>query len=187
MYKALDFTQLTDGTDKMILNRDDQAGFRLDTTYTHKQQKATCLSETPELTTRTDYVNKYSSVLQTTSYMFMGTKNTAEKCIGVVKAHHLYEKTPTQHFCDFKMLREMEELDPWMKEKPVHCVRVDGAGDEGPLHKEVQFRWTMLHISEGTECTVATTRHSGGSYLNRVGLQNGSLAVAQSNLFIPST
>lgn len=83
MYKALDLIQLTDGTDKMILNRDDQAGFRLDTTYTHKQQKATSLSENPELTTRTDYVNKYSSVLQTTSYMFIRTKNTAEKCIGV--------------------------------------------------------------------------------------------------------
>ena len=112
MCNALDFIQLTDGTDKMILNRDDQAGFRLDTTYTHKQQKATSLSENPELTTRTNYMKKYSSVLQTTPYVFMGTKNTAEKCIGVVKAHHLYDKTATQHFCDFKMLKEREDLGP---------------------------------------------------------------------------
>ena len=154
---------------------------------THKQQKATSLSENRELTTRTEYVNKYSSVLQTTSYMFMGTKNTAEKCIGVVKAHHLYDKTATQHFCDFKMLKEREDLESWMKEKIVHCVRVDGAGDEGPSHKEVQFCWTMLHISEGTECTFVSTRHRGGSYLNRVELQNGCLSRAQCNLFIPSS
>lgn len=171
----------------MILNRDDQAGFRLDTTYTHKQQKATSLSENPELTTRTDNVNKYSSVPQTTSYMFMGPKNTAEKCIGVVKAHHLYDKTATQHFCDSKMLKERQDLGPWMREKTVHCVRGDGAGDEGPSHKEVQFCWTMLHISDGTEFTVVSTKHSGGSYLNRVELQNGCLSLAQCNLFIPST
>ena len=119
--------------------------------------------------------------------MFMGTKNTAEKCIGVVKPHHLFEKTLTQHFYDFKMLKENEELNPWMEGKAVHCVPVDGAGDEGPVHDKVQFRSTMLHISEGTDCTVVTTTHRGGSYLNRVELQNGCLAVAQSNLFIPST
>ena len=143
----------------MVLNRDDQVGFRLDTTYTRKQHKATSLSDKPELTTRADYVNKYTSVLQTTSYMFMGTKNMAEKCIGVVKPHHLFEKTPTQHFYDFKMLKENDELNPWMEGKAVHCVRVDGAGDEGPAHDEVQFCWTMLHISERTDCTGVTLKN----------------------------
>ncbi|CAB4041217.1 Chromatin modification-related YNG2 [Paramuricea clavata] len=36
-------------------------------------------------------------------------------------------------------------------------------------------------------CTVVTTRHSGGSYLNSVELMNGCLSVAHSNCFIPST
>lgn len=98
MYKALDLIELSNGTDKMVLNRDDQAGFRLDTTYSHKQNKSMSLYETPELTTRTDYVNKYASVLQNTYYLFMNTTNTAEKCVEVVKPHHLFEKTPTQHF-----------------------------------------------------------------------------------------
>lgn len=78
-------------------------------TFNNKQHKATSLSGNPELTTRTDYVNKYSSVLQTSSYMFMGTNNTAEKCMGVEKAHHLFQKTATQ----------IAELEPWMKNKPV--------------------------------------------------------------------
>ena len=77
-YKYLDYIQLKDGEDKVILNRDDAAGFRLDTTYTHKQHKILAEASNPELTTRTDYVNKYASVLQTTSYLFMGTENTAE-------------------------------------------------------------------------------------------------------------
>ena len=61
MYKGLDFIQLRDGQNKMVLNRDDQSGFRLDTTYTHKLHKATALTDKPETTTRTDYVNKYAS------------------------------------------------------------------------------------------------------------------------------
>ena len=34
-YKGLDMLQFKDGSDKMILNRDNQAGFRLNSTYTH--------------------------------------------------------------------------------------------------------------------------------------------------------
>lgn len=36
-------------------------------------------------------------------------------------------------------------------------------------------------------CTLVTTRQSGGSYLNEVELMNGCLAIAHSNLYIPST
>ena len=36
-YKALDVLQLADGRNKVLINRDDQAGFGLDTTYTHKK------------------------------------------------------------------------------------------------------------------------------------------------------
>ena len=92
MYKDLDFIQLRDGQNKMVFNRDDQSGFRLDTTYTHKLHKATALTDKPETTTRTDYINKYASVIQTTLVMFLGTSTAAERCVGVVKAQHLYKK-----------------------------------------------------------------------------------------------
>ena len=39
----------------------------------------------------------------------------------------------------------------------------------------------------GKVFTLVTTRKSGGSYLNKVELMNGCLAIAHSNLYIPST
>ena len=71
--------------------------------------------------------------------------------------------------------------------KKVEFIRVDGGADEAPSHAEVQFMWTERHLIKATECLLVTTRHSGGSYLNRVELLNGCLANAHSNLFIPST
>lgn len=47
--------------------------------------------------------------------------------------------------------------------------------------------WTEKHIKDAHTCTVVTTRHSGGSYLNLVELMNGCLALAHNNCFIPST
>ena len=41
--------------DKVVLNRDDAAGFHLDTTYVHKQRKAVQLIDQPDLKTRTDF------------------------------------------------------------------------------------------------------------------------------------
>ena len=67
MYRSLDYLQLKNGTEQVVLNRDDAAGFRLDTTFTHKQHKGIQLLDSQDLTTRTDYVNKYQSLLQTTS------------------------------------------------------------------------------------------------------------------------
>ena len=55
--------------------------------------------------------------------------------------------------------------------KPIDCVRVDGAADEGPSH----------------EVAPLVTKSSGSSYFNRVELQNGCLALGHSNTFIPST
>ena len=43
----------------MNLGRDDQAGFRLDSTFTHKQHAPLCNRGNEPLTTRTDYTNKY--------------------------------------------------------------------------------------------------------------------------------
>ena len=44
------------------------------------------------MTTRTDYVNRYNSVLQTTSYNFTATGTTSEVCVGVVKAVPIHKK-----------------------------------------------------------------------------------------------
>ena len=75
-----------------------------------------------------------------------------------------------------------------------HCWRVKNDrvhqggwwSNEGPSHLEVQFWWTLRHIEAPTLATLITTRNSGSSYLNRVELQNGCLACAHANLFIPS-
>ena len=73
------------------------------------------------------------------------------------------------------------------KPKSIACIRVDGAGDEGPGHLEVQYWWTLHHLKTPTQATLVTARNSGSSYLNRVELHNGCLSLAHSNLFIPST
>ncbi len=185
-YKALDYLQLRDGLNKTVLNRDDAAGFRLDSTFTHKQHKVLSEVGKPELTTYTDFVNKYTSKLQTTSYMFLGSQTTPEVCAGVVKASLVHEKNPVQHAADLEILGKLEETR-FPIAKSIECVRVDGATDEGPSHVEVQFMWTERHINHSKLCTLVTTRFAGGSYLNKVELQNGCLALGHSNLFIPST
>ena len=55
------------------------------------------------------------------------------------------------------------------------------------MHEEVQFVWTARHLFRPTLATLVTARNSGSSFLNRVELQNGCLALAHANLFIPST
>ena len=69
------------------------------------------------------------------------------------------------------MLEAKPELKPAFmnphtgNRKLIECVRVDGAGDEGPVHEEVQFLWTLLHLEKETAALV-TTRSSGSSYLH---------------------
>ena len=177
----------------MNLNRDDASGFRLDTLSTNKQYASPVVQNKEILTTRTDYVNKYPSTLQTTSYNFSGTKTTSEICIGIVKAPEVHQKNPSQHAADLNMLCTLNELQSVFINsetgvpKEVDCIRVDGAGDEGPSHVEVQFYWTKRHIIQRKVATLVTTRSSGSSYLNRVELQNGCLSLGHANLFIPST
>lgn len=179
--------QLKNGTDKVLLNRDDAAGFRLDTTFTHKQKTVLAEKGNPELTTRTDYLNKYSSVLQTSSYMFLETHNTLIGCFGVVKPHDIFKKNPSQHAADLEKLEHNPESQIYLSGRNIDCIRVDGGVDEGPSHVEVQFLWTERHFLKDKICTIVTSRFSGGSYLNKVELQNGCLSVGHSHLFIPST
>lgn len=140
--------QLVNGHNVLNLGRDDQAGFRLDTMTTHKLHKTLSLKENAPLTTHTDYVNKYPSTLQTSSYNFPSTETTGELCAVVVKATPLHQKNPAQHFADSKMLQEQDNVKPAFcnhdsgLQKKIECIRVDGCSDEGPGHTEVQYWWT---------------------------------------------
>ncbi|CAB4038415.1 Chromatin modification-related YNG2 [Paramuricea clavata] len=194
LYRGLDHLQYTDGSNIVNFGRDDQSGFRLDTMSTHKQHATLCLRDEPPLTTCVDYVNRYPSVLQTTSYNFPATETTGEVCVGVVKAQKLFPKNPAQHYADLTMVVEgKEEVKPAFinhttgKRKAVECIRVDGAGDEGLLHEEVQYWWTKQHFERGSRAMLVSTRNSGSSYRNRVELQNGCLALGHANTFIPPT
>ena len=151
LYCGLNFIQLKDGNDILNVNRDDASGFRLDTLATHKQYALPTVSGNSVLTTHTDYVTRYPSMLQTTSYHFTKTGNTPEVCAGVVKAIPVHSKNPGQHAADFAMLMKEKELhsvfySPSGQPKSIVCARVDGAMDEGPAHEEVQFFWTLDHI-----------------------------------------
>lgn len=80
LYRNLNFIQYADGTDIMNINRDDASGFRLDTLATHSKHGTASVLGKNVLTTHTDYVNKYPSLLQTTSYNFTPTKTTRGMC-----------------------------------------------------------------------------------------------------------
>ena len=89
-YKGLNSIQYVDGRFILNINRDDAANFRLDTLTTCKQHPNPVVQGNDILTTRTDYVNRYPSQLQTTSYNFTGTKSTLETCVGVELKHFPY-------------------------------------------------------------------------------------------------
>ena len=147
LYSSLDAFQYHNGSNIVNIGRDDQAGFRLDTMASHRLHGTLCVKGHKSLTTRTDYVNKYPSTLQTTSYNFAGTKTTGEICMGVVKAPVLYNKNSAQHLADLEFLSQNEHctvafINPVTgKKKEIECVRVDGGYDEGPSHLEVQYWW----------------------------------------------
>ena len=192
LYKGLNFIEYTDGTEIININRDDACGFRHDTLARNSQHRSLVVDGKQILTTYTDYVNKYPSILQTSSYNFSKTHTAGELCAGVVKGQMIFPKNPAQHFADMLMLQEAPILQPAFispktrEPKMVQCVRVDGATDEGPAHEEVQFWWTLHHMQEGKLVTLLSSRSSGSSHLNRVELQNGCLALGHCNLFIPS-
>ena len=145
LYKGLNFIQLTDGSDITNINRDDASGYRLDTLFTNRQHCTPVVQGHDTLTTHTDYVNKYPSTLQTTSYNFSSTTTTGELCAGVVKAQAIYSKNLAQHYADLKVLSTIYKLQPALLNphtnvpKLIECIQVDRAGDEGPAHEEIMF------------------------------------------------
>ena len=80
------------------------------------------------------------SLLQTTSYLFIGTENTPVTCVGVVKRQKNYPKHPEQHAADLNILGSHAEVKLLMEGKKIECIRVDGAMDESPfLFKKSNF------------------------------------------------
>ena len=123
----------------------------MNTLTTCKQYAGPVVKGKDVLTTRTDFVNKHQSVLQTTCYNFTGTATTQELAAGIVKAHGLHWKNPVQHITDFRMLSIKDDFSPAFRGAPkmFDCIRVDGATDEGLSHEEVQFVWTEWHYNYG--------------------------------------
>ena len=89
----------------VFLNRDDKAGFRLDSTFTHKSTPSLNTNGST-ITTHTDFVNKHQSQLQTTCYNITWTSTTTELCAGVGKALMVHQKNPSQHAADIDMLQK---------------------------------------------------------------------------------
>ena len=69
-YRGLNELQYVDGRDMVNMNRDDSTGFHLDTLKTCSQYTTPVVQGREVFPTRTDYVNKHPSILQTTSYNF---------------------------------------------------------------------------------------------------------------------
>ena len=157
-YASLNHLQYKDGHNIVNLGRDDQAGFRLDTMTTHKLHSTLSIQGSEPLTTYTDYVNKYPSTLQTTSYNFSGTDSTGEICCGVVKATPLHWKNAAQHFADLKEVEKKDSVRPafinpiTQEKKKIECIRVDGGFHEGPPHKEVQLLVDSKAFGGGNCC-----------------------------------
>lgn len=132
LYSSLDALHYQDGSNIVNLGRDDQAGFRLDTMTSYRFHGTICIKGKESLTTRTDYVNKYPSNLQTTSYNFAGKKTAGEVRMGVVKAPVLFKKKSAQHLADVELLSQDEHckstfLKPLTgRKKDIECVRMGG-------------------------------------------------------------
>ena len=107
LYRSLNHLQYTDGNHIVNFNRDDAAGFRLDTLSTHRLHCTPVVRGKDILTTHTDYVNSYPSILQTTNYNFTGTKTIGEICAGIVKAAGIYPKNAAQHLADLSMRKKV--------------------------------------------------------------------------------
>jgi hypothetical protein len=59
-----------------------------------------------------------------------------------VKPHDVFPKNPSQHAADLEILEGNLLAKPFLSNKIIDCIRVDGGVDEGPSHIEVQFLCT---------------------------------------------
>lgn len=112
----------------------------LDCTFTHKQHPVLQDKSRPEVTTCTDFLDQYLSMLQVTLYLFIETENTPVACVGVVKPQKIIPKNPGQHLANYNKLGSLVEVKPLVEGKKIKCICVDGAMHENPSLVEVQFQ-----------------------------------------------
>lgn len=112
LYRGLNYLQYTDGRNIMNLNRDDCAGFRLNTLSTHRLHQTPVVKGHEILATHMDFVNSYPFLLHTTSYNFSKVQTFGEICVQVVKGAGVFPKNPPQHAADLQMLCTQQEVKP---------------------------------------------------------------------------
>lgn len=165
-----------DGNNILNINCDDAAGFRLDIITTCKQYATPVVQGCEVLTTILQYFKQLPTTFPQQRWSCEGSTSTLqEPCQALFRS------------CNVREGRYLATTLWTSHPKQIDCIRVDGAGGEGPGHESVQYWWTYWHITQSKAATLVTTRCSGSSYLNRVELQNGSLSLGHANTFIPST
>ncbi len=88
------------------------------------------------MTTYTDYVNKYTAVLQTTCLQLYPDIYNWGSIASVMTPTGVYSRNPTQHAADLRMLESHPEVQPAFthpetrQPKQIECIRVDGASDD---------------------------------------------------------
>ena len=174
LYRGLDFIQYADGRDILNINRDDASGFRLDTLFTHKQYASPQVKGCDILTTYTDYIKRYPSTLQTTSYNFTKTNTTRELCAGVVKAVPIFPKSSAQHAADLKMFQLQPNLPLFIPRLEIirrfSVFMLMVLQMRGHLTKRSSWYWWCLEHLQMERLATLVTACSGSSHLNRVEL-----------------
>jgi hypothetical protein len=183
MYDYLFFNHLR----VVVINLDDAAVFRLDTSTTHCQHGTVANISQPVLMPTTDYSLSYPAQITVTSHLFERTKFQKTRAIGVVKPSFLFNKLAFQHFMDTEhILRTIVGTDG-LFEKEHFVWRQDRGADCGPDKIDMQFSAALIQYLFRFRTVWVTARWPGGSYLNAVERMNGCLKMAESLLYIPST
>ena len=195
-YLGLEHLYFATDVDKSVVNRDDQAGKRLHSTYTNMAQKSMMIQDCPTQTITSDYIfAEIKGVIQPSNYLSTGFRNPGAKTrlLSVVKANEVHPKTPMQHLND---LQEIVTKHPKMRgcfydskgeRKKIELIMVDSGPDENPQSGSVRVSHVKRHLESETYLHVVTARAAGSSRLNPVERFNGNMGNAINNVFIPAT
>ena len=154
LYKGLNFLEYSDGTAILNMNRDDAAGFRLDTLATHRLHRSPMVQGTEVLATYTDYVNRYPSVLQTTCYNFTATETTGQQCAGVVKGVGLENER------GFPQLQFRKQGPPGLvRNNGNSCSRVELHLQFLPVDQNCHFDWLRQAVMQFVQAVFFATAH----------------------------
>ena len=181
--------------DTLWFQRDDHAMVRGNSSESTRQHGTATVGEGASALQH-DYMNpEISSSLYATSILVSGCADGgAERCLALTKAVKLLPSTPSQHYADFYMLQERARTDDELQPifftssgdvKPKVQLEVDGGSDENPTGRETRFLQAellmggpMLDQNQRRAQVGASTRHAGGSALNKVERLNGEMTRA---------